>query len=140
MSGLGQPAAQGGTYTSHGVMTGADIDEYRRDTDWYEAHPRVPEEDECEHGRQWIDDCDDCRRPLMVDEIREALTDEASPIYLYSDDRTGVLRQILGAATVNDEVFDVLRQAVEDALRPRQKRASAAVREAAEDARIGNPS
>ncbi len=49
-------------YTSHGLMTLADLEEYRRDTDWYELHPRTPEEGECEHCRLWTDDCDDCER------------------------------------------------------------------------------
>lgn len=49
-------------YTSHGLMLPSDLEEYRVDTDWYELHPRVPEEDECEHCRLFTDDCDDCER------------------------------------------------------------------------------
>lgn len=49
-------------YTSHGLMTPADLEEYRVDTDWYESHPRIPQDDECGHGRLMIDDCDECER------------------------------------------------------------------------------
>lgn len=47
-------------YTTHGLMTAADLEEYRRDTDWYELYEREPQGDECEHGRLLADDCDDC--------------------------------------------------------------------------------
>ena len=133
MSALGSPGPEGGTYTSHGLMTGADLDEHRLDTDWNEIHPRIPEEGECEHARLWGDDCDGCRRPLMVEEIREALTDESSPIYLGEQDCRGALRHLLGAATVDEAVLDTLRRAVEDMLRPRQQRAADALREANDD-------
>ncbi len=54
---------EGGLYTSHGLMTPADLEEWRRDTDWYEAHPRPQQDDECGHGRYLDDDCDACGRP-----------------------------------------------------------------------------
>jgi hypothetical protein len=47
-------------YTSHGLMTAADLEEYRLDTDWYELHRREPQDGECEHARPLTDDCDDC--------------------------------------------------------------------------------
>jgi hypothetical protein len=40
---------------------------------------------------------------------------------------------LLGAAMVNEAVLDVLRQAVEDTLRPRQQCAADALREANDD-------
>jgi hypothetical protein len=133
VSALGSPGPEGGIYTSHGLMTGADLGEYRRDTDWHELHRPVPEADQCEHARFWTDDCDDCRRPLMVDEIWEALTDESSPIYLGEQDCRGALRHLLGAATVNEAVLDALRSAVESALKIRQRKAAELVRQAAAD-------
>lgn len=33
------------TYTSHGLMTQADLEEYRRDTDWYELNPQADDSD-----------------------------------------------------------------------------------------------
>lgn len=48
--------------TSHGVMTAADLEEYRQDYDWDELHQRAPEDGECEHARLLTDDCDDCER------------------------------------------------------------------------------
>jgi hypothetical protein len=129
----GRRGPEGGIYTSHGLMTGADLDEYRRDTDWHELHRPVPEADQCEHARFWTDDCDDCRRPMMVDEIREALTDGESPIYLADGECRGVLRELLGAGTVNEAVLDALRSAVESALKIRQRRAAELVRQAAAD-------
>ena len=134
---LGKPGPGGGIYSSHGLITTADLDEYRRDTDWYELHQQIPEEGQCVHARFWADDCDKCRRPLMVDEIREALTDESSPIYLSEQDCRDTLRQILGAGTVTAPIFDALARAVEDTLRPRQQRAADALR-AAEDERLGD--
>jgi hypothetical protein len=62
VSALGSPGPEGGIYTSHGLMLPSDLEEYRQDTDWYELHPRVPEEGECEHCRLFTDDCDDCGR------------------------------------------------------------------------------
>lgn len=49
-------------YTSQGAMTLQDLEEHRQDTDWYELHPRVPQDGECEHSRQLTDDCDACER------------------------------------------------------------------------------
>ena len=47
-------------YTSHGLMTSADLEEYRQDTDWYELNQRKPQPDECEHCIPFTDYCDDC--------------------------------------------------------------------------------
>lgn len=49
-------------YTSQGYMTAGDVEEWRRDTDWYELHPPVVEEDQCPHGTWMYDDCDPCDR------------------------------------------------------------------------------
>jgi hypothetical protein len=49
-------------YTSQGLMTAEDVEEWRLDHDWYELHPRIPEDGECEHCRQMTDDCDTCGR------------------------------------------------------------------------------
>jgi hypothetical protein len=49
-------------YTSHGLMTAADLEEYRQDYDWDELRQREPEDDECEHLRLLTDDCDECER------------------------------------------------------------------------------
>lgn len=47
-------------YTSHGLMTAADLEEYRQDTDWYELHGDPQEDDACDHGHLLTDDCDEC--------------------------------------------------------------------------------
>ncbi len=61
-TGLGQHSAEGGIYTTHGLMTPADLEEWRLDTDWYELNRREPNDDECDHLRLLTDDCDDCER------------------------------------------------------------------------------
>ena len=48
------------TYTSQGLMTAADLEEYRQDTDWYELNPPEPQDDGCIHGRLLTEDCDEC--------------------------------------------------------------------------------
>ena len=48
------------TYTSHGLMTAADLEEYRQDTDWYELNPPEPDHGGCVHGRLLTEDCDEC--------------------------------------------------------------------------------
>ena len=48
------------TYTSHGLMTAADLEEHRQDTDWYELNPPEPDHGGCVHGRLLTDDCDEC--------------------------------------------------------------------------------
>jgi hypothetical protein len=59
---VAQPLEAGVFYTSQGAMTAQDLHEYRLDTDWYELHRHVPQDDECDHCRLWTDDCDDCER------------------------------------------------------------------------------
>jgi hypothetical protein len=50
-------------YTSHGLMTTADLEEYRRDYDWDELSEAEPQGDDgCVHARLLTDDCDDCER------------------------------------------------------------------------------
>lgn len=55
-------AAIGVIYTTHGAMTATDLEEHRRDTDWYELHRREATEGECAHLRLLTDDCDGCER------------------------------------------------------------------------------
>lgn len=57
------------TYTSHGLMTAADLEEYRRDTDWYEVDRPEPDDDGCVHGLVLAKDCVDCDAgPCWVEE------------------------------------------------------------------------
>lgn len=46
-------------YTSHGLMTQADLDEYRQDYDWDELDPEIDECPEC-GGQMTIDGFCDC--------------------------------------------------------------------------------
>lgn len=63
------------------------------------------------------------RPPLTVDEIRAAVSDESSPLFLSGDERQGVLRQMVGSATANERILSALRDAVEFELRLRDMRA-----------------
>ena len=53
------------TYTSHGLMTAADMDEYRQDYDWDELCPEPESDDGCVHGRLLVDDCDHCEQEVF---------------------------------------------------------------------------
>lgn len=65
-------------YTSHGLMTQADLEEYRQATDWYELHPHGPDDeaDQCVHGRLLTDNCDDCEAE-SIGEAKAALNEAA---------------------------------------------------------------
>lgn len=116
---IGEPGP-GGLYTSQGLMTPGDLAEHRADTDW-DARPHVPQEGECAHGRLWGDDCEDCHRPLMADEAREAINDPSSPIYLTEEDCRRALCELLGRGTVQEGVMDAFLAAIENRLQDRQR-------------------
>ncbi len=71
---------EGGLYATQGLMTPADLEEWRQDTDWYELNPRPQQDDECGHGRYLNDDCDACGRP--DDEVRSGGLLAAVPFML----------------------------------------------------------
>ena len=58
------------TYTSHGLMTAADLEEYRQDYDWDELAQPEPDDDGCVHGRLLTDDCDECSPDARREESR----------------------------------------------------------------------
>lgn len=58
-------------YTGHGLMTAADLEEYRRDYDWDELNSPEPDGDGCVHGRLLTEDCDACDQ-----ECAQATTEE----------------------------------------------------------------
>lgn len=56
-------------YTTQGAMTASDLEEYRQDTDWYEAGQREPQDGECEHCVSLLDNCDDCPQEDVGPEV-----------------------------------------------------------------------
>jgi hypothetical protein len=59
------------TYTTHGLMTAADLEEYRRDYDWSELRqPESQDDDGCVHGRLLAEDCAGCEQECASDETR----------------------------------------------------------------------
>ena len=58
------------TYTSHGLMTAADMEECRRDYDWDELRQPEPDDDACVHDRLLTEDCGECEQECAA-EARE---------------------------------------------------------------------
>lgn len=54
------------TYTSHGLMTPADMEEHRQDYDWDELREPEPNDDACVHGHLLADDCGECAQEVAA--------------------------------------------------------------------------
>ena len=66
-------------YTSHGLMTSDDLEEYRRDYDWDELNPQPETDDGCVHGRLLTEDCDECSQSDHEDDWQREGVHDCTP-------------------------------------------------------------